>query len=73
MNVREYPISSPIMRSTMLRRILLVVVSVGLCCAGVVGVEAFASYRVRQTAWNIRGYRGRVLGAKLRNEIPRRP
>jgi lysophospholipase L1-like esterase len=57
------------MRSIILRRILLVVISIGVCCVGVVGVEAFASYRVRQTAWNIRGYRGRVLGAKALNEV----
>ena len=57
------------MRSAVLRRILLVVASSGVCCLGVVGMEAFASYRVRQTAWNIRGYRGRVLWAKARNEV----
>jgi lysophospholipase L1-like esterase len=37
--------------------------------AGVVGLEVYAGHRVRQTAWNIRGYRGRVLSKKARNEV----
>lgn len=52
-----------------LRRIVLVLASLGLCVAAAVGMEAFASHRARQTAWNIRGYRGRVLGRKAPNEV----
>src|SRR5205807_147173 len=31
--------------------------------------EAFASHRLGDTAWNLRGYRGRLLGRKKPNEI----
>lgn len=55
--------------SIAVRRILLVVASLGVCVTGAVGMEMFASYRVRQTAWNIRGYRGRILGRKAPNEV----
>jgi hypothetical protein len=52
-----------------IRRFLLVILSVALCAAAAIGLEAFASMRVRQTAWNIRGYRGRVLWHKARGEV----
>ena len=44
-------------------------ITLAVCAAGLAGLEAFASHRVRQTAWNIRGYRGRVLGRKAPNEV----
>jgi hypothetical protein len=53
----------------MLRRLLLVSASLGLCAAGVVGLEAFAAHRVRETAWNVRGYRGRLLRNKVPHEV----
>jgi hypothetical protein len=51
------------------RRLLLVIGSIALCVAAAVALEAFASTRVRQTAWNIRGYRGRVLWRKPAGEV----
>lgn len=56
-------------RSRVFRRIVLVFASLGVSLAAAVGMEAFASQRVRQTAWNIHGYRGRVLGKKVPNEV----
>jgi hypothetical protein len=50
-------------------RALLAVAAVGACLACVVGVEVFAAHRVRQTAWNVRGYRGRLLGKKAPGEV----
>jgi hypothetical protein len=56
-------------RKIIVSRILLVVAALGVCLAGVAGLEIFASYRVRQTAWNFRGYRGRLLRGKAPGEI----
>lgn len=43
--------------------------SAGIGLAGVVWVEHLASQAVRDTAWNSRGYRGAILGAKDANEV----
>ena len=52
-----------------LARVLLVVASIAIALLGAAGFEAFASHRLGDTAWNIRGYRGRLLGRKKPNEI----
>ncbi len=51
------------------RRALLVLVAVALSVAAAAGLEAYALTRVRQTAWNFRGYRGRVLPRKAHGEM----
>jgi hypothetical protein len=56
-------------RTVIVLRIALVAFSVGACLAAAGLFEVFASGRVRQTAWNVRGYRGRVLGKKGANEV----
>jgi hypothetical protein len=50
-------------------RALLVAGSIAVALLAAAGLEAFASHRLGDTAWNIRGYRGRLLGRKEANEI----
>lgn len=57
------------MKRIVVRRILLVVAALGLCVVGAAGLEALASRSVRQTAWNLRGYRGRILWRKAAHEV----
>jgi hypothetical protein len=56
-------------RRIVIGRFVLVIGAVGFCLAAAAALEIFASYRVRRTAWNVRGYRGRLLGRKLPSEI----
>ena len=56
-------------RAVIIGRVLLVVGAIGVCAACAVAVEVFAAHRVRQTAWNVRGYRGRVVGRKGPGEV----
>ena len=56
-------------RRIVIGRIALVVGAVGFCVAVAAALEIFASSRVRRTAWNVWGYRGRVLGRKVPGEI----
>jgi hypothetical protein len=56
-------------RRIVVGRVLLVIAALGFCLAAAAALEIFASYRVRKTAWNVRGYRGRVLGRKAPGEI----
>lgn len=50
-------------------RLAAVLVGLTVVAVGVVGLELYASSRIRDTAWNIRGYRGRILHAKAPNEL----
>jgi lysophospholipase L1-like esterase len=50
-------------------RLGAVLVGLVLVLAGVVALEAYASWRIRDAGWNVRGYRGRLVGSKAADEI----
>ena len=50
-------------------RLVTVLGGLAVVLAGVVGVELYATSRIRDAGWNVRGYRGRILHAKAPNEI----
>jgi hypothetical protein len=50
-------------------RLGAVLVGLALVLAAVGALELYASWRIRDAGWNIRGYRGRLLAGKADNEI----